>query len=63
VDIAEMIGQGHILITSLGYVEDGGELVVYSLIVWYVFLLVLRQGKPEVFLVELLSKRSISKLT
>jgi hypothetical protein len=57
VDIAEAIGLGRMVITSLGFVEDSGELVVYSLIVWYVFLLALRQGKPEAFLVELVSQR------
>jgi hypothetical protein len=60
VDIAEMIGMGHTVITGLGYVEDGGELVVYSLITWYVFLLALRQGKPELFVVDLLFRRSAS---
>jgi hypothetical protein len=57
VDIAESIGLGHIVTTSLGFVEDGGELIVYSLLVWYVFLLVLHKGESEVFLVDLLSKR------
>lgn len=63
VDIAEMIGLGHSVITGLEYVEDGGELVVYSLIVWYVYLLVLRQGQPEMFLVDKLPKRFISSPT
>ncbi len=60
VDIAEAIGLGHSLITGLEFVEDGGELVVYSLILWYIFLLALRQGKPEVFLADFVSKRSVN---
>jgi hypothetical protein len=60
VDIAGAVGLGQGVINALGFVEDGGELVVYSLITWYVFLLSLRQGKPEGFLVDLFSRRSIS---
>jgi hypothetical protein len=57
VDIAEAAGLENNLITGLGFVEDGGELVVYSLLVWYVFRLALRKAEPEAFLVDLLSKR------
>jgi hypothetical protein len=63
VDMADTIGLGPTLIAGLQFVEDGGELVVYSLITWYVFLLALSQGKPDVFLVDLFSRRSIGNLT
>jgi hypothetical protein len=63
VDIADTIGLGHTLVAGLQFVEDGGELVVYSLILWYVFLLALRQGKPEAFLVDLLSRRFVGNRT
>jgi hypothetical protein len=63
VDIADTIGLGRTLVAGLQFVEDGGELVVDSLILWYVFLLALRQGKPEAILVDLLSRRLISNPT
>jgi hypothetical protein len=39
-----------VLSFGLGTVEDGGELVVASLILWYVFLLALQNGYPNLFL-------------
>jgi hypothetical protein len=60
VDLAGVVGLGNPITAGLGFVEDGGELVVYSLLVWYIFLLALRRGEPEVFLVEVLSRRSLS---
>ena len=56
VDIAEVVRLGHRVILGLQFVEDGGELVVYSLILWYVFLLVLRKGKTDMFLLDLVRK-------
>lgn len=59
VDLAAGIKLGPTVIFSLRFVEDGGELVVDSLIVWYVYLLVMRKGKPNVFLLDLLRKPQI----
>jgi len=53
VDLAEAIKLGPVVIFGLGFVEDGGELVVYSLILWYVFLLAMRNGKSDLFLHDL----------
>jgi hypothetical protein len=57
VDLAGAVGLGDPVTAGLGFVEDGGELVVYSLLVWYIFLLALQQGRPEVFLVDPLFHR------
>lgn len=54
VDIAEWLRLGRTIVFVLGFVEDGGELAVYSLIVWYVYLLAIRHGKPDVFIYDLL---------
>ena len=54
VDLAETAKLGPAVIFGLGFVEDGGELVVDSLILWYVFLLVIRNGKPDLFLHDLI---------
>jgi hypothetical protein len=53
VDLAVAVKLGSAFIFGLGFVEDGGELVVDSLILWYVFLLVIRNGKPNLFLHDL----------
>jgi hypothetical protein len=53
VDLAETAKLGPVVIFGLGFIEDGGELVVDSLILWYVFLLVIRNGKPDLFLHDL----------
>jgi hypothetical protein len=56
VDMAEAIGLGSILIFALGFVEDGGELIVYSILVWYLFQLALKDGKQELFLYNLFTR-------
>lgn len=53
VDLATAIKLGSIVMFGLVIVEDGGELVIDSLIVWYVFLLVIRNGNPNLFLHDL----------
>jgi hypothetical protein len=56
VDLATAIKLGPTIVFVLGFVEDGGELVVDSLILWYVFLLALHNGRFEVFLHDRLSQ-------
>jgi hypothetical protein len=56
VDLATVIKLGSIVMFGLVIIEDGGELVIDSLIVWYVFLLAIRNGKPDIFLHDLLRK-------
>lgn len=56
VDLATAIKLGSAAVLGLVIVEDAGELVVDSLIVWYVFLLVIRKGNPDLFLLDLLRK-------
>jgi hypothetical protein len=56
VDVATTIKLQSPVIFGLGIVEDGGELAVDSLIVCYVFLLAIRNGKPDLFLLDLLGK-------
>ena len=53
VDLAEAARLRPVVIFGLGFVEDGGELMVDSLILWYVFLLAIRNGKPDCFLHDL----------
>lgn len=43
---------------AVGILEDGGELVSSSLMLWYVALLAIRRGKPRVFLLDLLPGRN-----
>ncbi|HWM30026.1 MAG TPA: hypothetical protein VNQ14_16305 [Woeseiaceae bacterium] len=45
---------GGIVSAGLGLVEDAGELVVGSVILWYLFSLAMRGGKPDLFLHEVL---------
>ncbi len=54
VDLATALKFGPPLLFGLGIVEDGGELVVVSLIVWYAFRLAMYSGKPPSYLVDLL---------
>ena len=54
VDFAITIKLGPTIIFGLGFVEDGGELVFDSLILWYVFLLAIRNGKSDLFLLDML---------
>jgi hypothetical protein len=56
VDLAATIKLGSGIAFALHIIEDGGEMVVFSLIIWYVFLLAIHKGKPDRFLHDLLSK-------
>jgi hypothetical protein len=56
VDLASAIKLWPSVLFVLDFVEDGGETVVYSLILWYVYLLALRNGEPKLFLHDLLSQ-------
>jgi hypothetical protein len=56
VDLASAIKLWPSVLFVLDFVEDGGETVVYSLILWYVFLLAIRNGKPNLFLHDLFRK-------
>jgi hypothetical protein len=47
---------GPVVRFGLGITEDGGEMVVVSLILWYVFLLAIRDGDSDLFLHDLLRK-------
>lgn len=42
---------------ALGILEDGGEMVASSLILWYVYALALNEGKPAFFLHDFLRRR------
>lgn len=55
-DLAAAFDPGPLVKISSDIVEDGGEMVVVSLILWYVFLLAIRNGKPDLFLHDLLCK-------
>jgi hypothetical protein len=46
-DLATAIKLGPLFTFGSEIVEDGGEMVVVSLILWYVFLLAVRNGKPD----------------
>ncbi len=56
VDLAAAVKLGPAVKFGLGTVEDGGEIVVVSLILWYVFRLAMRSGNPDLFLHDLLRK-------
>jgi hypothetical protein len=55
-DLAAATKLGPAVEFASDFVEDGGEMAVVSLILWYVFLLVIRNGKPDWFLLDLLCK-------
>ena len=55
-DLAAAIKLGPVVEFASDFVEDGGEMAVVSLILWYVFLLAIRNGKPDWFLFDLLCK-------
>lgn len=54
VDLATAIKLGSAAVLGLVIVEDAGELVIDSLIVWYVFLLAIHNGRGDLFLHDLL---------
>ena len=55
-DLAAAVKLGPLVEFASDFVEDGGEMAVVSLILWYVFLLAIRNGKPDLFLHDLLCK-------
>ncbi len=55
-DLAAAFNPGPLVQIGSDIVEDGGEMVVVSLSLWYVFLLAIRKGKPDLFLRDLLGK-------
>ncbi len=56
IDLAGILSLGPTLLFGLEIVEDAGEMIVYSLLLWYVFLLAIRNGKPSLFLHDLKNK-------
>jgi hypothetical protein len=56
VDLASAIKPGSAIMGGLVIVEDAGEQVVDSLIVWYVYLLALHKRRPDMFLLDRLRK-------
>lgn len=55
-DLAAALNLRPTVILGMIIIEDGGEMVTLSLFLWYVFLVVLRDGKPDHFLLDPLSK-------
>jgi hypothetical protein len=53
-DMAAAVMRGPLIEFVSDKVEDFGEMVVLSLIVWYVFLLTIRNGAPDLFLHDVL---------
>ena len=53
-DVAAAVKLGAVVNSVSDIVEDGGEMVVLSLIVWYLFLLAMRNGEFDLFLHEVL---------
>jgi hypothetical protein len=49
-DMAAAVKLGPLVNSVSDIVEDGGEMVVLSLILWYVYLLALRNGELDLFL-------------
>lgn len=50
VDFGNMINLDQVIILILELVEDVGEQVINSFLLWYVFLLAIHRGKPKLFL-------------
>ena len=46
-DLAAVTKLGPAVEFASDFVEDGGEMAIVSLILWYVFLLAVRNGKPD----------------
>ncbi len=58
VDMAHTVFEDRSLAAgAVGIVEDGGEMISASLMLWYAVLLALRRGDPGVFLLDLLLGR------
>lgn len=62
-DIVAAIKLGPAAEFAADLIEDGGEMAVVSLILWYVFLLAIRNGRPEWFLHDLLRKPLTRRVT
>jgi hypothetical protein len=56
VDLASAIGLGTRTTFLLGFIEDSGEMVVYSLLLWVVYRAICYDGEPPTFLRERLFK-------
>lgn len=56
VDLATAIKLGSTVVLGLVIVEDAGELATYSVILWYVFVLAIHNGKSDLFLHDLLGR-------
>jgi hypothetical protein len=56
-DVAVALKLAPKIIVGLEIVEDSGERVVYSLILWEVFLLAIRKGKPGFFVHDLIREK------
>lgn len=59
VDLASLIRLRVSILRVLDFIEDGGELIVYSLILWYLFLIIVHTGEPGKFFQALIRKRKI----
>jgi hypothetical protein len=59
VDLATAIKLGSAIVWGLVIVEDAGELVVDSLILWYVFRLAIHHGNTNVYLFDFLLRPKI----
>jgi hypothetical protein len=57
VNMAESVKSGPMIILGSDILEDAGETVVLSLILWYVFVLIMRNGEPGLFLHNHLKKK------
>ena len=55
-DVAVALKLAPTIVAGLEIVEDSGESVVYSLILWDVFLLAIRNGESDSFLHDLVCK-------
>ncbi len=54
VDVATVFGFGHSVRAGMQVIEDVGEMLVDSLILWYVLRLAVCNGRPDCFLLDLL---------
>jgi hypothetical protein len=60
VDLTVVFKLGTAVIYFFGFVEDSGEMVVFSLLLWYVYLLAIRNGELVLFLRDVLHMRKTS---
>ncbi|MDO8843617.1 hypothetical protein [Methylicorpusculum sp.] len=50
------INLGTVIGLLIGLIEDGGEMITVSLILWYVFLMLVRESEPDRYLCDCLRK-------